>query len=326
MTDQSPVLPNAMILGAPKSGTTWLYDNLRGHPQIATPREEIHYFNYHLDRGLDWYQQFFAEVYQGEPIILDAGSSYLYIYDHLAAYFEYQRDIPGMIKDVLGNPKMILIFRDPVDRLLSNYTNLMQGVVQYGGVYRGDARHYSVQEAKPWAFKFKATWIGDYEKQVLNFLVPDTLEKTLLTHPALIERGFYDVHLRRYLDVFPPENFLYLEMQMLRQSPIDVMHRICEFLGIEHWYDEDLVHARSNTAETRALPRSWYWQSWFAKQARKGRLPWLMRRLMTANERLGQKPQLSDDLANVLARWYEPHNRELAQITGLDLSHWRSPR
>jgi hypothetical protein len=49
--------PNFIVIGAQKSGTTWLYRNLRQHPDIFMPPEqhkELFFFSYRYNRGWDW--------------------------------------------------------------------------------------------------------------------------------------------------------------------------------------------------------------------------------------------------------------------------------
>lgn len=58
-------------VGAQKSGTTWLFSQLRKHPQIHFPtQKEVHFWDRQYDRGVEWYKGLFAEeqtnVLQGE--------------------------------------------------------------------------------------------------------------------------------------------------------------------------------------------------------------------------------------------------------------------
>lgn len=114
-------LPNLLIIGAGKAGTTSLHHYLSLHPEIFmseikelcffVPRER--YGRLHL--GTDWYRaQFPTEArVRGE-------SSPLYTLDPKIA------DVPERIAEVLGTPKMIYILRDPVDRLLSHYVQSIE--------------------------------------------------------------------------------------------------------------------------------------------------------------------------------------------------------
>ena len=74
-------LPNAIIGGAQKSGTTTLHRLLETHPQTFTPSrtQEIHYFDLeeNYSRGLDWYASFFSG-WRGEPVVFQTSPLYLY--------------------------------------------------------------------------------------------------------------------------------------------------------------------------------------------------------------------------------------------------------
>lgn len=60
MTKQ-PRLPDFIIVGAMRSGSTSLFRYLAGHPQVFVARtKELHYFDWHYDRGLGWYASHFA--------------------------------------------------------------------------------------------------------------------------------------------------------------------------------------------------------------------------------------------------------------------------
>ncbi|WP_424097675.1 sulfotransferase domain-containing protein [Moorena producens] len=78
-------LPNFLIIGAQKAGTTWLSHNLREHPEVFIPSDEIHYFNkrYNLNQGIEWYKQHFADVngeksdWRKKPLITYGSTHYL---------------------------------------------------------------------------------------------------------------------------------------------------------------------------------------------------------------------------------------------------------
>ncbi|MEJ7689960.1 MAG: hypothetical protein WKF76_05735 [Nocardioidaceae bacterium] len=59
-------LPTLVIAGAQKCGTSSLVTLLRQHPQVSMSRpKELHFFDRHFDRGLDWYREQFT---MGAPI------------------------------------------------------------------------------------------------------------------------------------------------------------------------------------------------------------------------------------------------------------------
>jgi hypothetical protein len=109
-------LPNLLIVGAPKAGTGSLFAYLREHPAVcASTHKEIKYFSPDAPDGrsrpLEWYEQFFAHR-AGEPFALEATPSYCYMGPRVI----------NAIRTSLERPRIILILRDPVDRLWSAYT------------------------------------------------------------------------------------------------------------------------------------------------------------------------------------------------------------
>jgi hypothetical protein len=102
-------LPNFVVIGAMRSGTTSLYKYLQVHPEVFMPRKEIHFFDRRWDRGLDWYRSRF-DGWAGQPAVGEATPSYLadpVAIDRMAAV------IPGT--------RLVAILRDPVDRAYSHY-------------------------------------------------------------------------------------------------------------------------------------------------------------------------------------------------------------
>ncbi len=105
-------MPNFLIIGAARSGTTWAARNLMLHPEAFLPRKkEIHYFDRHYDMGIEWYKKFFEG--RKEKAVGEATPAYLY-FSH----------IPEAIHQHLPNVKLIAILRNPMDRAFSHYLNL----------------------------------------------------------------------------------------------------------------------------------------------------------------------------------------------------------
>jgi hypothetical protein len=110
------VLPNFLVIGAPRSGTTWIDKNLREHPEVFMPREkELHFFDRHFERGLAWYESRF-EDWRGEKAVGEATPDYMH-----GQYTE--RDLPTLIHAHLPQAKLIASLRNPVDRAYSRYWN-----------------------------------------------------------------------------------------------------------------------------------------------------------------------------------------------------------
>jgi hypothetical protein len=102
---------NFIYIGPDKSGSTWLYEILKQHPDVFVPSaKDIYFFDKYYDKGLDWYLSFFngSENYKAVGEI-----SHDYIFSNIAA---------KRIREVFGkNIKLLTILRNPVDKTWSLY-------------------------------------------------------------------------------------------------------------------------------------------------------------------------------------------------------------
>jgi len=108
-------LPNLIIIGAGKCGTTSLHYYLGLHPQISMSWEkELHFFVCELnwDKGIEWYKSSFT----GERMIYgEASPSY--------TNYPFFKGVPERMHSVVPQAKLIYILRDPIDRIISHYIN-----------------------------------------------------------------------------------------------------------------------------------------------------------------------------------------------------------
>ena len=120
-------LPDFVIIGAMKSGTTSLYDFLIKHPAIApAAKKEVMYFStwYKYKLGKLWYRSNF-------PTNLSRSAFYKKTTQRLLSgeasppYLFYPM-VPGRMKGVLPDVKLIVILRNPVDRAYSHYHHMLR--------------------------------------------------------------------------------------------------------------------------------------------------------------------------------------------------------
>lgn len=111
------MLPNFLIIGATRSGTTWMDENLRIHRDIFMPtKKELHFFDRDYDKGLAFYENYFS-AFSGEKAIGEATPAYLHcLYTN--------RDVPSLIHKHLPNVKLIVSLRNPVERAYSHFMNV----------------------------------------------------------------------------------------------------------------------------------------------------------------------------------------------------------
>jgi hypothetical protein len=105
------MLPNFLFIGPDKTGSSWMYEVLKQHPNCYVPQcKDIYFFDRYYTRGLDWYLSFFEEA---EAKHLAVGElSHDYLFSEIAA---------KRIKQDLPDVKLLTCLRHPVERTFSHY-------------------------------------------------------------------------------------------------------------------------------------------------------------------------------------------------------------
>ena len=126
------VLPNFLVLGAQRSGSTWLYQSLRRHPDIYMPeKKELEFFSYpeRVEKyGIEGYsRKYFANV-KDEKVVGEASPSYLWVANEYPQWcvrpLGFNKNIPKLVYDTLGpETKLIVSLRNPVRRAISGYVH-----------------------------------------------------------------------------------------------------------------------------------------------------------------------------------------------------------
>lgn len=104
-------LPDFLIIGGQKCGTTWIWKRLRNHSEVRVPpRKEIHFFDKRImNHDLEWYANEVKDKVNLNRIIGEKTPCY----GHL------DRRTIEFVKLVLPKAKIILVLRDPVKRVWS---------------------------------------------------------------------------------------------------------------------------------------------------------------------------------------------------------------
>ncbi|MBA3731354.1 MAG: sulfotransferase domain-containing protein, partial [Gammaproteobacteria bacterium] len=106
------MLPNFLIIGASRCGTTWMANNIKSHPDVfMPPKKELHFFDASFDKGWDYYASFFPDK---------KCARYRAIGEATPAYL-YMPQVARLIKSRLPDVKMIVSLRNPIDRAYSQY-------------------------------------------------------------------------------------------------------------------------------------------------------------------------------------------------------------
>jgi hypothetical protein len=143
-------LPDFVIIGATKSATTWLLQNLQAHPDVFMPDPELHFFSREFERGAAWYRAQFAGAPPGR-VIGEKSASYL---PHPA--------VPTRLKALLPEARLIVQLRNPIERAYSAYCMHFRR-----GEVGEDIEHY-LGDDSPHAERLRAG--GLYFRHISRFL------------------------------------------------------------------------------------------------------------------------------------------------------------
>ncbi len=196
-------LPDLIIGGAQKSGTTYLAELLAAQPGFFLPAiKEVHFFNGFWDRGPLWYASHF-QMKGAAARQIDASPSYMIF----AA-------VPRRIRDLCPEAKLIFVLRDPVARAHSHY----QHNVRAGLEDLGFADALAAEDARI------APALQAMERDPSDLGIPYGLY-------SYRTRGLYARFLSAFYAVFPSEQVLVLDSALLFANDEPEVARLEDFLG-----------------------------------------------------------------------------------------------
>jgi hypothetical protein len=186
-------LPDFVVIGTVKGGTTSLFRYLASHPDVwLPPDKELHYFDTGMDRGEAWLR---AQLAPGGDTRLVGEATPTYLHNHAAA--------PNLAAAV-PDAKLIAVLRHPVDRAYS---------------------HYNMQQAKyPDRKRFRdlvATELAGGGNTIRR------------PHFPYLSIGRYHTHLQWMLEHYPRESLLVLLLEDFQVDPAGTYETVCEFLGVD---------------------------------------------------------------------------------------------
>lgn len=215
-TGRFRTLPDFLIIGAQKAGTSSLYRYLCRHPDVARAFfKEVHYFDRHRDRGVRWYRSHFPlrarrrlhRRLRGRPLLTgEATPDYL-----------FDPRVPGRIRDVLPDARLVVLLRDPVRRALSHFHHER----------RRGRETLTFEEA----VRQEEARVGPEEARMLE---DDGYYSYTWDHFSYVRRGLYARHLGAWLNVFPREQILVLEAESFFGRTAEHYRRVLDFLDLPH--------------------------------------------------------------------------------------------
>lgn len=218
---QPRTLPDAVILGAMKSGTSSLHHYLVQQPGVIEPlRKEVHYFDVNFDRGEAWYRAHFGRVgVAGHN--LDSSPYYLF---HPA--------VPRRLQALLPQAKLIVLLRDPARRAYSHYW------------HERDKGREPLSFAD--AIDAEPERLGNSQQRLADGSLERSREHR---HFSYLARGRYAEQLDRWFAVLPRRQFLILRFEDLARDPLGVLSVTLDFLGLPR-----VATVRLEARNTRRYP------------------------------------------------------------------------
>ncbi len=213
LTSGRRVLPDFLILGAQKSGTTSVFQYLIQHRQIASSfKKEVHYFDWNYTKGPSWYRAFFPTRRQVEKRARSLGR---YLCGEATPYYLFHPEMPQRVHRLLPAAKFIVVLRNPVDRAYSHYQHsIAHGVETCSFEEAIDREQERLQ--------------GEEEKLAQD----EAYISYPHIHQSYFSRGCYADQLQRWLRYYPMKAFFVASTEELRDDPQLVCDAVTEFLEL----------------------------------------------------------------------------------------------
>lgn len=196
------MLPQILIIGTQKGGTTSLFRYLTQNPRISssTVGKEVHYFDKKIREGADY-----SDFFSGQEYEIDATPIYLFhekVPERVAKYYaDCARDLPL---------KIIALLRNPVDRAWSHYWH-----------ERGLDKESE---------DFKSAIIRELRLKIEDKIKPSNPE--IYSHYTYLHRGFYSEQLERWLKLWSSDDIKVIASERFFNRPEQVMNEIYDFLDV----------------------------------------------------------------------------------------------
>jgi hypothetical protein len=223
-------LPDALVIGAQRCGTSSLYRYLGRHPDVAPSlRKEVEYFSRRFDRGERWYRAHFALANGSRRLAFEATPDYLF--HPLAA---------ERAAAVVPEARLVVMLRDPVDRAWSHYHHMV-------ALGHEPLDFDSAIEAED------ERCASDRER-----LARDPYhDPVALLRYSYAARGRYADQLAGWRTRFTEDRMLIVRSEDFFAAPAPVLGRIVEFLGLAPWTPGNLVNvSRQGRAAVPTMPTS----------------------------------------------------------------------
>jgi Sulfotransferase domain len=215
------MLPDFVIVGAQRAGTTSLYKYLAQHPDVGRVRlgKGVHYFDTNAERSMAWYRSHFPLDRAKVPFL--PGPHHV---GEGAPYYMFHPECPRRIDAALPGVKVIAILRDPIERAHSQWVHeTARGFedLPFPDALRAEDERLAGEEA---------------------LLTPPEARSFSHQHHSYVARGQYAPQVQRLWDVFGQDRVLVLPSTRLFGDPARTYAETLSFLGLPSFVATYEVH------------------------------------------------------------------------------------
>jgi hypothetical protein len=276
------ILPNFLLIGAEKAGTTALSQFLRQHPEVCFSRpKETWFFNRRYDKGVEWFASHF-EHWDGEPAIGEGTARLL-----------QSEEAPARIHEHIPDVQLLCILRNPIERAFSQYhfyvyTGKEDPERSFGEVIRDETSDFGrdlIQQGK------YIRHLRRYERVFSRKQIHVELHRDLRENSKQVVRSLYDT----------------LGIDTSYEPDTETEHNVTKYPASRTVYE--MIRRGWRAVAEPVEPHI----PWVANTLRS-----LVRRVLFDSE----KPTMNADDRAYLRRVFEEPNRELQDWLDRDLSHW----
>jgi len=217
-TNTLRLMPNFIIIGTMRGGTTSLYSYLTDHPQIgAAYMKEVHFFDVYYHKGLSWYRSQFPSVMQkyyaerGQK----QGQKGTFVTGEASPYYLFHPHAPRRIAKILPQVKLVVLLRNPVTRAYSHYSH------EVAGGHESLSFEEAIDREEERTGKEAEKLAQDGRYVSFNH-----------RHFSYLSRGIYVDQLKVWMDLFPREQFLILKSEDFYADPAAGLKQVLQFIDI----------------------------------------------------------------------------------------------
>jgi hypothetical protein len=208
------LLPDFLIIGTQRGGTTSLYNYLIARPGVGPAMvKELHFFDKKFNKGLLWYRAHFPSSIQKNYFQLTHKQAF--VTGEASAYYLFHPHAPKRVAKVLPLVKLIVMLRNPIDRAYSQYNfevDLGRETLPFEEALDREEERISKEREK--ILEDESYVSFDYSRY------------------SYVARGIYVDQLQTWMKLFPKEQFLMLKSEDFYANPVEALEHTSKFLNL----------------------------------------------------------------------------------------------